>query len=205
MKNFFSTHWPKILLGIYLLEFILLGINPSYRTVWMVENSIALVTVVTLVTMYWHGIRFSNLAYTFVALLIYLHTVGGHYTFAEVPFGAITEFFGFSRNNFDRVCHFLVGVFAFPALEFFEKRQLIRGRRLAIFLVVLGIFGWSAIFEIVEWLYAIIADSKAGTAFLGSQGDPWDAQKDMLAAGIGSIFFAFIYVTMNRRKSQPES
>ncbi len=155
--------------------------------------------------MYWRGIRFSNTAYLLMGLFFALHTIGGHYTFAKVPMLSINEYFGFERNHFDRICHFLVGVFAYPVMEFLDRNKLVRGRLLMAVISVLAIFGVAAIFEIIEWLYAVIADPNSGTLFLGSQGDVWDAQKDMLADGLGAILFTSFYcLTVKTKAQMPE-
>ena len=195
-KNIF----PAVLLGLYIIEFVLLGIDPVSRTTWIVENTVALIPVFTLYIMWLCGIRFSNTAYFAVWLYFTLHTVGGHYTFEKVPFGFVTDFFGFERNHFDRICHFLVGSFAYPFMEYLESRKLVRGHALLMFIAVMSIFGLAAIFELVEWIYAELAAPEAGEAFLGSQGDVWDAQKDMLSDGIGAIVFSSLYLTVNRNK-----
>jgi putative membrane protein len=191
-----SRRWPLCLLAIYIVEFILLAINPYSRVIWITENSISLMIVTALIVLFYRGVRFSNTAYTLMALYLCFHTVGGHYTFERVPFDIVTDFFGFERNHFDRVCHFMVGFFAYPAVEYFESRQLIRGRGLNIFLMIMAIFGVAGLFELVEWIYAELAAPEAGNAFLGSQGDIWDAQKDMLSDGLGAIFSTSLYAVI---------
>lgn len=194
-----TSLFPAVLLLIYGVEFIVLGISPYDRTTWWAENIVGLVPVLALVLMYHYRIRFSNTAYLLMAIFFFFHTIGGHYTFERVPFDAITELFGFERNHFDRMCHFMVGFFAYPLLEFLEKGRWVRGRFLAIFLVVMSIFGFAAIFELVEWIYAECSNPEAGSAFLGSQGDIWDAQKDMMSDGLGAICTSLLYHWMNRR------
>ena len=188
-----KNYLPHIFLGIYILEFIILAFNPYSRVIWITENSFSVCIAAAFAILYWRGVRFSWVAYFLVTLYLCFHTVGGHYTFERVPFDAITEFFGFERNHFDRICHFMVGFFAFPALEYFESRNLIRSRGVAVFLVIMGIFGVAAVFELVEWIYAELAAPEAGNAFLGSQGDLWDAQKDMLCDGLGAVFASILY------------
>ncbi|MEA4863196.1 MAG: DUF2238 domain-containing protein [Victivallaceae bacterium] len=197
-----GKRWPLFLLLLYLAEFAVLGIAPYDRTVWWAENLTALIPVSILVLLYWRGVRFSNTAYTLLAVYFLLHTVGGYYTFERVPIEKITEFFGFKRNHYDRVCHFLVGTAAFAALEFFDRHRLIRSRLLAAILTVMSIFGLAAVFELVEWTYAEFANPDAGAAFLGSQGDIWDAQKDMLADGLGAIFSTALYALLRWRKRE---
>ncbi len=198
-----KEQFPAILLIIYCIEFIILAIHPYDRITWLAENIVALLPVCGLVLMYAYKLRFTNMAYFLMAAFIYLHTIGGHYTFERVPFDFISELFGFDRNHFDRVCHFMVGFFAYPLLELLEKGRYIRSRLLAIFVVVMGIFGFAAIFEIIEWLYAALSNPEAGNAFLGSQGDIWDAQKDMLCDGLGALVTSLLYHVMN--KSTPSS
>ena len=200
MKKFLCEKFPLILFGIYLVEFVALAVKPYSRVMWCTENFFSLAIVAALVILYRKGVKFSNMAYLLMAIYLYCHTIGGHYTFARVPFSFVTEFFGFERNNFDRMCHFMVGFFAYAGLEYYESRNLIKGRALAIFLVVMAIFGVAAVFELVEWLYAEVAAPQAGADFLGSQGDIWDAQKDMLCDGTGAIFSSIIYLIVNRKK-----
>ena len=189
---------PLFLLILYILEAALLGISPVDRSVWWAENLTAWIPIAVLLMMYRRGMRFSDTAYCLMFVFFALHTVGGHYTFEQVPVGAMTRFFGFERNNYDRLCHFLVGVFAFPMLEYLERNKLVKGRTLLCFLTVMSIFGFAAIFELIEWCYAAWADAKSGTLFLGSQGDVWDAQKDMLADGLGAICTSVVYCFLRR-------
>ena len=199
-----SNNWAKITLAMYLILFAVCAYKPWVMSLWITENTIAVATVVTLITCYTRGVRFSNLAYTLMLLALCCQTIGGHYCFGDVPFDFVTKLFGFERNNYDRMGHFMVGFFALPAMEYFESRGLIRNRNLNALLVVLAIFGIAGIFEIIEWLYAeIMTKVRAkdiGNAFLGSQGDIWDAQKDMLCDGLGAITTAIIYKIRYRCK-----
>lgn len=202
-----STHWPKFMLLIYLATFAYFAIDPWYLPIWYTENAIAVFTVIALLICYFKGLKFSNLSYTLVTIALCCQTIGGHYCFGDVPFDFVTKLFGFERNNYDRMGHFMVGFFALPIMEYFESRDLIRSRMLNAFLVVMAIFGVAGIFEIIEWLYADItalingkANDRVGAAFLGSQGDVWDAQKDMLCDGLGAIFTAIIYGIRYRGK-----
>ena len=93
----------------------------------------------------------------------------------------------------------MVGFFAYPAMEYFEQRKLTEGRFLTSFLVVMGIFGVAGIFEIVEWLYVEIAARDVGVAFLGTQDDIWDAQKDILCDGTGALVTVILYALLNQK------
>lgn len=191
---------PILLFALYLIEFALLSINPVSRPTWISENLTVLIVVTPLVWLYLRGVRFSNTAYLFMSVLIFLHTIGGHYTFAQVPFGWVTDLIGAQRNHFDRLAHFSVGFYAYAILEYIESRRLSTHRGFSIWFALATIFAVASLFEIVEWLYAVSANPEAGAEFLGSQGDIWDAQKDMLADGLGAIFASGVYALVHRRR-----
>lgn len=190
---------PILLFALYLLEFATLAVHPVSRGTWISENVTVLCVVVPLVWLYLKGIRFSNAAYLLMSVLIFLHTVGGHYTFAQVPFGWVTDLIGAQRNHFDRLAHFSVGFYAWALMEFVETRRLSTRRIFSFIFAVAAIFAVASLFEIVEWLYAASASPTAGAEFLGSQGDIWDAQKDMLADGLGALLAAAAYARVHRR------
>jgi putative membrane protein len=190
--------FPLILLISYIVFFALLGIRPYSRDVWWAENIPILLIVLALAISH-RWFRFSNTAYGMMAVLIFMHTIGGHYTFERVPFGFVTDLFHFQRNHYDRVAHFSVGLYAFATMEFIERRRLSNSRTLTALFAVAAIFSTAAIYEIFEFVYAVMADPAAGIAVLGSQGDIWDAQKDMLADGLGSIAAALFYLAWYRK------
>ena len=131
--------------------------------------------VVGLLALITREYRFSNTSYVLMTAFIVLHTVGGHYTFERVPFDAVSKFFGFERNHFDRVAHFSVGFYAFPIAEFLMVRRLVHTRWIIVLFPVFAITTVAGIYEIFEWKYALNSDPMAGIAVLGSQGDVWDA------------------------------
>jgi putative membrane protein len=194
-------HWfPKLLLALYAVEFIVLGINPVERGTWWAENVPIFLIVVALVVLYMRGVRFSNLAYALMSVLLFMHTVGGHYTFEKVPFDWFNTLFGFKRNMYDRVAHFSVGFYAYAIIELTDRYGTIRSRAIS-YLFPLCVIGTVAmIYELIEWIYAEVAGGDAGAAFLGSQGDIWDAQKDMLADTSGAVFALLLYALFHRRK-----
>jgi putative membrane protein len=183
MKN----HFPLLLLLTYLVVFILCAIKPYDRAVWWAEN-IPIVMLVAANIIIYRYYRFTPLSYLLMACLIILHTIGGHYTFARAPFAQVSSFFGFARNHYDRLAHFTVGFYAYPIAEVILFRNLVRSRWLLLLFPICTIFTVAGAYEIFEWLYALGADPTAGIAVLGSQGDIWDAQKDMLADGLGAFF-----------------
>lgn len=177
--------FPHVLLGLYVPWFAVLAVGPVSRQVWVAE-ALPAAGLVLFLAVSFRRFRFSNLAYGLMAFWVFWHTLGAHYTFALVPFDWITDLFGFQRNHFDRVAHFGVGLFAYPVLEYVTRRDAARpwAARVLAFSLILAV---AAGYEIVEWGFAVLAGGEAGPAFLGSQGDPWDAQKDMLADGLGAL------------------
>ncbi len=181
------------LLGIYVVLFAILAINPIDRPTWFVENLTVWIILAAILGLYRGGIRFSRLAYVLMFVLIYLHTIGGHYTFAMVPFDWMTDLFGFSRNHFDRIAHFSVGFYAFAIAEWLWSKKLVANKFLLFTYPMFVIATIAMSYEIIEWIYAALANPEAGIAYLGSQGDIWDAQKDMLADTLGAIVATIIF------------
>ena len=197
MKKYF----PLLLLVIYIIEFVILAINPYDRAVWQTENLTILPIVVILLVLYIKNIRFSNTSYFLMSILIFMHTYGGHYTFALAPFDWFNNYFGFERNMYDRVAHMTVGFYAYSMIEAFIKYKIVNKPWFAYLSALAIIISIAGIYEIFEWRYAIGADPSAGIAVLGSQGDIWDAQKDMLMDTLGGLFGAVLYFVVSKVKS----
>ena len=191
MEKKLTQYYPHMLAVLFLAVFIALGIDPVDRRVWIVEVLPIVITFLALVTTY-KQFRFSNISYTLMSLWMFWHTVGGHYTFANVPFDFLTDLFGFERNNFDRIGHFIVGFYAFAAAELVTRKRW-SGPVLASFFGLFLIGTVAAGYEIIEWLYAVADGGKAGVEFLGAQGDIWDAQEDMLADILGAVFSLVLF------------
>ena len=188
------------LLGIYFVLFFVLAINPVDRPTWFVENLTVWILIAVILVLYAKQIRFSKTAYGFMFVLIYLHTIGGHYTFAEVPFGYITDLFNFSRNHFDRIAHFSVGFYAFAIAELLYTKELVKSKFLLFTYPVFAIATIAMSYELIEWVYAASTSPEAGLAYLGSQGDIWDAQKDMLADTLGALVTTTIFFKFRVKK-----
>ena len=186
MSHKFSR-FPFFLLATYVSLFAVLAFEPYDRPTWFVENLTIVLIVGLLAVLYARGVRFSNTAYALMSALIFLHTIGGHYTFERVPFDYVTDFFGFARYHFDRVAHFSVGFYAFAIAELLWRKRLVRHTFILATYPILAIATVAMSYELIEWIYAANADAAAGAAYLGSQGDIWDAQKDMLADTLGAI------------------
>lgn len=189
--EFMSHYFPHFLAGSYLLFSIALGINPVSREVWLAEIIPVIVVFLGLVVTF-RQFRFSNVAYGLIFIWIFWHTVGGHYTFANVPFGWVSELLDSERNHFDRIGHFAIGFYAYAMMEFLLRKKHC-SLNLAITFSLFFIMSVAAGYEIIEWGYAAIEGGDAGIEFLGSQGDVWDAQKDMLADTLGAIVSLTLY------------
>lgn len=193
--DFKNIKFPHILLGLYLLLFIVLGIDPYGRSIWFAENIPIMLIVLGLVLTY-RKFQFSNTAYLLMSVLIFMHTIGGHYTFARVPDFGLWAALGFERNMYDRVAHVSVGFFAFACAELLDRKKLVNSKVVLYLFALFFIVSVAGFYELFEWQFAILGDPTAGIEVLGSQGDIWDAQKDILADTIGAIlslgFFAFL-------------
>lgn len=183
-----ADHVPLACLLLFTPVWILLAIRPYYRDDWLLENLLTFVCVPLAVGTY-RRFRFSDRAYVQATLFAILHTVGSHYTYSEVPLGDwMRDVFGFSRNHYDRVVHFAFGLLMLrPVRELVIRRPEAMGRLAVAYLSIAAVAFWSVLYEILEWTVAAIVDPAAGTAYLGTQGDVWDAQKDMTLACLGAV------------------
>jgi putative membrane protein len=197
---------PVTLLAIYLGVFAWLGIAPSFREDWLLEHLVPGALLAILVATA-RRFRFSDFAYAFIFIALLLHEVGAHYTYSLVPYDrwfeafsgrTLSEVFGWSRNHYDRFMHFLYGFLMMPAaLELCAAHA--PGRGIWRWLPALA-FMWAhpAIYEIVEWVAAALFGGDLGVAWLGTQGDGWDAQKDMALALAGSAC-GLVFAARGRR------
>lgn len=183
---------PKLFFGSYLLLFGICAINPYDREVWWAEN-LPILLLIAVIALVQRVHRFSVTSYVLMIFLVVLHTIGGHFTFSRVPFDFVTDSFGFDRNHYDRLAHFTVGFYAFPIAEILQRRQLVNSRWILYLFPIFSLVTLAATYELFEWSYAISSDPDAGIAVLGSQGDIWDAQKDMLADTLGAFLAMAIF------------
>jgi len=188
---------PLCLLALYLIVFSVCAFSPYDRDVWWAENIPAMLVVAALVWIS-RNYRFSNTSYVLMSVFIILHTIGGHYTFERVPFDLVTNTFGFERNHYDRLAHFSVGFYAYPVAELLMRKRLVRSRWIVSLFPIFAIVTVAGVYEIIEWQYAISANPQAGVAVLGSQGDIWDAQKDILADTLGAIIAMLLFFSQHR-------
>jgi putative membrane protein len=195
---------PHVLLAAYVVLFIWGAIAPYDRTVWWVENVPIVLVVVTLIVLYMRGVRFSVLAYILMSILPYWHTIGGHYTFERVPFDWFSRAFGFERNMYDRIGHFSVGFYAFGIAEYLIVRKGMSVAMASLF-ALFAISFVAMSYELIEWIYAAYGgNAEAGADFLGSQGDIWDAQKDMLMDTMGAVASLLLYLVLRSKARMVE-
>jgi putative membrane protein len=189
--------YQLLLIAAFLAVWVWAAINPTYRDGWLLENYLVFIFVPLILGLSYF-FRLSNVSYTLITIFMILHVIGSHYTYAEVPFGyMLQDWFGSSRNMYDRLVHFCFGfLLAYPIRELFMRVAHTRGIW-SYYLPVDLTFAFSAVYEIIEWLAAATVDPTAGLAFLGSQGDVWDAQKDMLVAGLGALISMTIVMIIN--------
>ena len=176
---------------------VLSGIAPASRAVWLTEMFWAWGLVAILLVTF-RKFRFSGVAYACFFVWCILQIIGAHWTFEHVPMGWLTEPLGLARNPYDRIAHFMVGWFAFPLAELYWRKGWARSVAASAFFAVMTTVAMAGIWEIVEWLYAAIDGGEAGAAFLGSQGDEWDAQKDILCDTLGAVCSALLFLLLNR-------
>jgi putative membrane protein len=196
-----GTRFVRILAGCYAVWWILLAIHPVDRGDWFLENLLVFVTAAVLVLTY-RKFQFSNLSYALFALFLALHAVGAHYTYAKVPAGFwMADLLELNRNHFDRVIHFAFGVLlVYPMQDLLKRAAGVRAKWVP-WLALAIIIAMSSFFEILEAIIAQIVHPDLGTAYLGTQGDIWDAQKDMVAAILGGIL-ATIAISVRRKTAQ---
>jgi len=182
-----SDRTVAALLAGVVVVFVWSGWFPKDRMTWVLEVFPAVVAVPLLLATR-RRFPLTTLVYCLIAVHATILMVGGKYTYAEVPlFDWIRDVFHLARNHYDRLGHFAQGcVPAIVAREVLLRKTALRRGGWLFFLVTCVCLAISAVYELVEWSAAVTTGS-AADAFLGTQGDPWDTQKDMLFAGIGAI------------------
>lgn len=191
------SKYHKVLIAIFAIIWIWAAIQPTYPDDWLLENILVFLSVpVIIFTGYYF--RLSDVSYTLIALFMILHLIGSHYTYAEVPFGyTLQNWLGADRNMYDRLVHFSFGfLLAYPVREVFLRLARVKGFW-GYYLPLDVTLSFSAVYELIEWWTAEAVSPGAGLAFLGTQGDVWDAQKDMLAAGTGALIAMLIIALIN--------
>ncbi len=181
-KTFCST-----LALIVLLALVVSGIAPYDRATWLLEVAPVLIAYPLLLWTY-QRFALTRLLYVVIALHALVLILGGAYTYARVPAGFwVQDLFALSRNPYDKLGHFIQGVTpALLAREILLRRRFVVPGKMLGFLAVCVALAFSAFYELIEWWVALLAGQGA-VDFLGTQGDPWDTQSDMLMALLGAL------------------
>ena len=184
-----------------------LAIAPLDRSTWLLENALSMGGVALLAALY-RRLPFSRVSYTLIFVFLCLHTLGAHYTYSNVPYDAWFErslgrslgsLVGWERNNFDRVVHFCYGLLlAYPVREVYLRVADTRGFW-GYFLPLDLTMSTSMIYELIEWGAAVVFGGDVGQSYLGTQGDEWDAHKDMALASLGALLAMGVTAAINWR------
>jgi putative membrane protein len=191
------SRYKLFLIGVFVVVWILAAIRPLFPHDWLLENYLVFIFV-PLILITGRYLQLSDTSYTLITLFMILHVIGSHYTYAEVPFGeTLKHWLGAQRNMYDRLVHFSFGfLLAYPMREVFLRLSKVRGFW-GFYLPLDVTLSFSALYEIIEWLIARNVAPASGLAFLGAQGDIWDAQKDMTVAGIGALLAMTVIAVIN--------
>jgi putative membrane protein len=193
--NFRENKLLQLLLGWYALYWIVTAIKPVDRSDWLLENLLTFLFIAALVATH-RVFPFSDLSYLLITIFMTLHALGAHYTYQHVPLGYwMKDAFELSRNHFDRIVHFSFGLLmAYPMREVLVRAAGVRGFW-SYFLPANITLAFSGLFELIEAWVAQIVSPKLGAAYLGIQGDVWDAQKDMTLGLAGAILSMVLTAT----------
>ncbi len=203
----FHSRYLLILSLVFAIWWIILAIEPYDRADWALEN-VLVVAFAVILALSFRSFPLSRISYTLIFVFLLLHEIGAHYTYSKVPYDAWTQNFfgtglneilGLERNHFDRAIHFSYGLLlAYPIREIFLRIANVRGFW-GYFLPLDVTMSTSMIFELFEWAVAESVGGDLGMAYLGTQGDIWDAHKDMALASLGAFTALSITAMINIR------
>ena len=176
-------------------QFVVLGWNPVSRSTWALENALS-VALVAVLALSHRAFPLSRLSYVLLFAFLSLHEIGAHYTYSLVPYdelaralagASLNDALGLERNHYDRLVHFCYGLcFAYPIRELFLRVADVKG--VWGYLLPLDVtMSTSMIYELIEWGAAVVFGGELGQAYLGTQGDVWDAHVDMALATVGAM------------------
>ena len=207
IKLISHRQYLAILGVIFAIWWVILAIRPLHRDDWVVENALAIAAVV-LLAIFHRKLLFSRLSYTMIFVFMCVHQIGSHYTYSEVPYDVwfqhltgrtFNSLVGWERNNFDRVVHFGYGLLlAYPIREIFLRVANVRGFW-GYFLPLDLTMSSSMLYELAEWGASLVFGKELGQAYLGTQGDVWDAHKDMALASLGAVVAMAVTAAINWR------
>ncbi len=204
------SHFPHVqyfhvLTFIFLILFVFLAIAPYDRKDWALENFLVVAFLGSLFTTS-RKMPLSRVSYSLIFLFLSIHEIGSHYTYSLVPYDqwfsslfgvTLNEMLGWERNNFDRIVHFSYGLLlAYPIREIYFRVAEAEGFW-GYFLPLDFTMSTSMLYELFEWLAAEVFGGELGAAYLGTQGDVWDAHKDMALASLGALIAMLITMALN--------
>jgi putative membrane protein len=194
-----------VLTAVYAVFWAALAIDPHDRGDWALENVLVVVAAVLLFFSY-KRVLLSRVSYTLIFIFLGLHAIGAHWTYSLVPYDdafhattgySFDEWMGWQRNHYDRIVHLAYGLLlAYPIRELFLRVAEVKGFW-GYFLPVVLTMAVSMFYELVEWGAAEVFGGDLGIAFVGAQGDVWDAQKDMLLATLGALIAMGVTALIN--------
>jgi putative membrane protein len=191
-----------VMLFIFMISLFWSVTNPKEAFTCFLEIIPAIIGILILAFTF-KKFRFTNFTYFLILLHCIILFIGGHYTYAEVPlFDIIRDVFHQSRNNYDKVGHFAQGfVPAMITRELFIRKKVISNQSFLNFIIVSICLAISAAYEWIEWAVSL-ATAEEGDSFLGTQGDIWDTQSDMLFATIGAITALILFSKFQDKQIQ---
>lgn len=190
-----QDRFQRLLYYLLWLVLVISCIDPPWMDFLLMQHA---PTVVVIVFLGWlsNRMRLSQFSYAAIALFLVMHILGARYLYSYTPYDklaefifgmGISEFFGFERNHYDRLVHFLWGFLIAIPIQEAERRYLKLSAFASSVLAVEAILATSAAYEILEWWVAVVFAADWAESFLGQQGDPFDAQKDMALAFLGAL------------------
>ena len=189
--------FKKIVTGVFVLFWLALAINPVHPGIWAMEN--LLVAVIFPVVLWLDSkYNFNNGTYLILTAFVILHLFGAHFTYEKMSyFTWLSEWGGWQRNYYDQLIHFLFGLMVFvPFFEIFYHQGI--SRNLSYLIAFLFIGAISAWYEVIEWLAMVIFCREQDCVQFITQGDVWDAQKDMAYAFIGTVIALLLHRFLSR-------
>ena len=190
----------------YICVLLLSAFSPVYRILWCIENGIALMLLIFYAFLWHNGVRWSKASTIIVISACLMQTIGGYFTFAEVPGGEWLLLLGAAgRNNFDRLGHLFCGLLSFPLLEAIYQKRIMSSCLLAALFCFLIMSGIGALYEQIEWGIVQIVETSTGLTYIAKQGDEWDPQADMFCCSVGAFIGVLIcslkYLHLSRTPS----
>ena len=211
MSNFLARdRFQIVLLLLFLLFFVASCVNPPYRQFLLMQH-VPTVLAALLLAYLSNKFIIGRWSFSSIILFLCLHTLGARYLYSYVPYDVwtdkllgvrLSEIFGFERNHYDRVVHFSYGLLLAVPVQEFERRYLRLSKVLTALLALEFIIATSAIYELLEWLVAVVFTPEWADKFLGQQGDIFDAQKDTAQATAGAVVSISLVAVWDRWGSQ---